>query len=165
MKYFTSTLLLSLTLLSTVSNAELKAAFINSSIILQKAPQAIEAVASMQKEFKEREQSLRDLAESIKTREENWQKDSAIMSADQKKKMENELIEDKRKLRFDAQSLKEDVELRRQQEMTKLRTSISKVINDYAEKNGYDLIFTEGVAYAADQVNITDEILKVLGDK
>jgi outer membrane protein len=165
MKYFTSTLLLSLILLSTASNAELKAAFINSSTILQKAPQAIEAVESMQKEFKDREQKLRDLAESIKTREENWQKDSAIMSADQKKKMENELIEDKRKLRFDAQSLKEDVDLRRKQEMTKLRTSISKVINDYAEKNGYDLIFTEGVAYAADQVNITDEILKELGEK
>ena len=165
MKYFTLTLLLSLSLLSTASNAELKAAFINSATILQKAPQAVEAVQAMQKEFQGREQKLRDLAESIQTREENWQKDSAIMSDDQKKKMENELIEDKRKLRFDAQSLKEDVDLRRKQEMQKLRTSISKVINAYAKEHGYDLIFTEGVAFAADEVNITDEILEELGAK
>lgn len=163
MKYFTSTLLITFSLLSTASHAELKAAFINSATILQKAPQALSAVESMQKEFKDREQSLRDLAEKIKTSEENWQKDSAIMSDDQKKKLENELIENKRKLRFDAQSLKEDVDLRRKQEISKLRTSISKIINDYAIKNGYDLIFTEGVAFAADKVNVTDEILKELG--
>lgn len=162
MKYFTSTLLITFSLLSSVAHAELKAAFINSATILQKAPQAIEAVEAMQKEFKDREQQLRELADNIKTREENWQKDSAIMSADQKKKKESELLEDKRKLRFDAQSLKEDVDLRRKQEMLKLRNSISKVINDYAKKNGYDLIFTEGVAFAADKVNITDDILKEL---
>lgn len=165
MKYFTSTLLITLSLLSTTANAELKAAFINSATILQKAPQAVKAVETMQKEFRDREQQLRDLAEKIKTREENWQKDSAIMSDDQKKKMESELIENKRKLRFDAQSLKEDVDLRRKQEMLKLRTSISKVINEYATKHGYDLILTEGVAFAADKVNITDDILKELGAK
>jgi Skp family chaperone for outer membrane proteins len=43
-----------------------------------------------------------------------------------------------------------------------MQKSISEVIRSYGENNGYDFIFTEGVAYASDSVNITDEILKEL---
>lgn len=161
MKLFTSSLFV-LALICAPVHAELKAAFINSAIILQQAPQAKEANEAMVNEFKDREQALRKLADEINTAEENWKKDSAIMSAEQKKKMENELLEKKRKLRFDAQSLKEDVDLRRKQEIQKLRTSITQVINDYAKAKGYDLVFTEGVAYADEKVDITDEILKEL---
>ena len=163
MKAITSTVIILLSLLATTAQAELKAAFINSAIILQQAPQAKEAAEAMQKEFKDREQELRAREAELKKDAENWQKDSAIMSDDQKRKKQEELVEKERKLRFDAQSLKEDVDLRRKQEIQKLRVSISKVINDYAKKNGYDLVFTEGVAYADDKVNITDEILKELG--
>ncbi len=163
MKQALTVLAISISLFSTSALAELKAAFINSAIILQKAPQAVQAVQTMQDEFKDREQALRDLAQEAQTQENNLQKDGAIMSAEQKEKIENEILEKKRKIRFDAQSLKEDVDLRRKQEIQKLRDSISSVIKKYAEDNGYDLVFTEGVAFAADKVNITDEILKELG--
>lgn len=151
-----------LLLLSFQAQAELKAAFINSAIILQKAPQAISAIDAMKAEFQGREQTLRDLAQEVQEQENNLKKDGAIMSAEQKKKVENEIVEKKRRLRFDAQSLKEDVDLRRKQEIQKLRTSISSVIQSYAKAQGYDLVFTEGVAYADEKVDITDEILQEL---
>lgn len=160
-----SLLFILFSLLSFSTHAELKAAYINSAVILQKAPQAIKAVESMQSEFKGREQVLRNLAKEAQEQEANLQKDGAIMSAEQKKKIENEILEKKRKIRFDAQSLKEDVDLRRKQEIQKLRDSISTVIKKYAEENGYDLIFSEGVAFAADKADITDEILKALEKK
>ena len=90
MKYLVSTSIILLSLLTSAAHAELKAAFLNSAIILQEAPQAREASEAMKKEFSDREQALRALAEEIKTAEENWQKDSAIMSDEQKKKKENE---------------------------------------------------------------------------
>jgi len=164
MKIFTPLIVISLALFSFQASAELKAAYINSAIILQKAPQAVKAVDDMKKEFSTREQQLRDEAAQIQTKESSLQKDGAIMSADQKKKVENEILESKRKLRFDAQSLKEDVDLRRKQEIEKLRNSITSVIKSYSKKNGYDLVFTEGVAFAAEKVDITDEILKELGN-
>lgn len=144
------------------AQAELKAAYINSVLLLQKAPQALAATDALKQEFQSREQAIRDLAQQVKQEEANLQKDAAIMSADQKKKMENSILEKKRKIRFDAQSLNEDVELRRKQEIQKLRNTISGVIKKYAEDNGYDLVFTEGVAFASDTVDITDEILKQL---
>ena len=164
MKTFITTLILSLSLISTASYAELKAAFINSAIILRDAPQAKAASDAMMDEFKDREQKLRDEDAALKQAAANWEKDSAIMSDEQKQKKQEELLEKQRKLRFDAQSLKEDVDLRRQQEIQKLRESITGVIKKYAKDNGYDLIFTEGVAYADEQVDITDEILEVLKD-
>ncbi len=147
----------SLTALS--AHAELKAAYINSVLLLQKAPQAQAASNALQQEFQAREQALREMAQKVQEDEANLQKDAAIMSDEQK---ENEILEMKRKIRFDAQSLNEDVELRRKQEIDKLRTTISGVIKRYAEANGYDLVFTEGVAFAADKVDITDEVLKEL---
>ncbi len=155
-------LLTSFALFSLNAQAELKAAYINSAEILQKAPQAIEAVEKMKKEFSARETALRTLAQEVQSQEESLKKDGAIMSAEQKKRNEDEILEKKRKVRFDAQSLKEDVDLRRKQEIQKVRASITSVINEYGKKHGYDLIFTEGVAFAADKVNITEEILKEL---
>ena len=145
-----------------VSAAELKAAFINSAIILQQAPQAQKAIADMKSEFEQRENALRALSEEIQKEEQNMQKDAAVMSPEQKKKMNADLVEKKRKLRFDAQSLQEDLDLRRKQEIQKLRTEIAAVIKKYSEDNGYHLVFTEGVAYAHESVDITDEILKEL---
>lgn len=162
MKKLLSIFVIAVSLFTTSAYAELKAAFINSATILQEAPQAKQAVEAMKKEFQGREDAIRGLAEEIQKEEKDLQKDAAIMSPDQKKKMEETVMEKKRKLRFDAQSLKEDVDLRRKQEIQKLRTEISKVIREYSEKHGYDLVFTEGVAFAADKVNITDEILKAL---
>lgn len=166
MKKLVSIFIIAISLISTTADAEMKAAFINSSTILQEAPQAKQAAEAMQQEFEGRENSLRALSEEIQKDEEGLQKDGAIMSPEQKKKMESAILEKKRKLRFDAQSLKEDVDLRRKQEIQKLRTSISVVIREYSEKHGYDLVFTEsGVAFAADKVNITEDILKILKEK
>jgi outer membrane protein len=162
MKKLLFTIVIATSLFSTGVYAELKAAFINSSIILKEAPQAQQAVEAMQKEFKGREDALRALSDEIQQEEKNLQKDAAIMSPEQKKKKEGEILEKKRKLRFDAQSLKEDVDLRRKQEIDKLRTAISAIITEYSKKHGYDLVFTQGVAFAADKVDITDEILKEL---
>jgi outer membrane protein len=162
MKKLSISILVSLTLLSFNAAAEFKAAYINSGTILKEAPQTRAADEAMKAEFASRQQALRSVADEIKKEESNLQKDAAIMSAEQRSKMEAALNEKKRKFQFDAQSLQEDADLRRKQELQKLRTSISKIIQDYAKKQGYDLVFTEGVAYADEKVDITDEILKEL---
>ena len=165
MKRFTLPLLLALATVSMNAQAELKAAYINSAKILQEAPQAKAATESLKKEFSQREKALRKLKAEIDKMTADLKKDGAIMSAEQRSKMEADILEKRRKFQFDAQSLKEDVDLRRRQEVQKLRNSISAVITSFAKKKGYDFIFTDGVAFAADKVNVTDEILKELKKK
>lgn len=143
-------------------NAVGKSAFINPAIILEQSPQARAASQALEDEFKQRELDLRAMAVNIQDMEKKYQNESAIMSAEQKKKVEDKLIQSKRKFQFDQQTVKEDLQLRRKQLIQELQKSISEVIRNYGENNGYDFIFTEGVAYASDSVNITQDILKEL---
>ena len=143
-------------------NAAGKSGFINPAIILEQAPQAIAASKALETEFKQIELDLRARAMKIQEMEKNYQNDSLIMSDAQKKKSEDEIIQNKRKFQFDQQSVKEDLELRRKQLIQDLQKTISEVIRRYGQQNGYDFIFTEGVAYASDSVNITQQILKEL---
>lgn len=151
-----------LCLISAGAYAAGKSAYLNAAVILEKSPQAVAASKALETEFKQRELELRAIALKIQDMEKAYQTDSAIMSAEQKKKKEEEIIQNKRRFQFDQQSVKEDLQIRRKELVQKLQVSISEVIRSYGEKNGYDFIFTEGVAYASDSVNITDEILKEL---
>ena len=143
-------------------NAAGKSAFIDPNVIIQQAPQAVAASKALEQEFSQRDNNLRSAAASIQELEKSYQNDSAIMSAEQKKKMEDQIIQLKRKFQFDQQSVNQDLQKRRQQVLQELQKTISIVIRKYGEEQGYDFIFTEGVAYASEEVDITDEILKEL---
>lgn len=157
------TAFLLLALVSVGLNAAGKTAFINSKVLLEQSPQAIEANAELQKQFGDREQGLRKLAQEIQQMEKTYKTDSAVMSDEQKKKAEDNIIQNKRRFQFEQQSLKEDLQAKQRELLQKVQVSIKTVIQDYGTKNGYDFIFTDAsIAYASDAVNITDEILKEL---
>ncbi len=140
-----------------------KTAFINSKVLLEQSPQAIAANDELKKQFGEREQSLRTLAQSIQQMEKTYQNDSAIMSAEQKKKAEDNIIQNKRRFQFEQQSLKEDLQARQRELLQQVQVSIKAVIQAYGKAQGFDFIFTDtSIAYANDAVNITDKILQEL---
>ena len=150
-------------LLSFAVQAAGKTAFINQKQLLEESPQAIEANALLKQQFGEREQSLRKLAEEIQQMEKTYQTDSAIMSAEQKQKAEENIIQNKRRFQFEQQSLKEDLQSKQRELLRDVQTEIKAIIQEYGSKNGYDFIFTDaGVAYGSDAVNITQDILDEL---
>lgn len=59
---------------------------------------------------------------------------------------------------------REDVNLRRNEELASLQERANKVINDIAEKEKFDLILQEAV-FASSKIDITDKVLKALADK
>ena len=152
-----------LALFSLGLNAAGKTAFINSKVLLEESPQAVAANAELQKQFGEREQSLRKLAQEIQQMEKTYKTDSAVMSDEQKKKAEDNIIQNKRRFQFEQQSLKEDLQAKQRELLQKVQVSIKQTIQVYGDKNGYDFIFTDAsIAYASDAVNITEDILKEL---
>ena len=155
------TTLLFLTLLSMGVQADGKLAFINVKLVLEKSPQAISANAQLKEQFSAREQSFRKLVQEIQQLEKTYQTDSAIMSAEQKIKAEDIIIQKQRRVKFEQQSLKEDLQ-RKQRELSKqVQSALRGVIQSYGTANGYDFIFTDtSVAFASDAVNITEDILK-----
>ena len=160
MKLFTFTLL---ALLSLNLHAAGKTAYINSKVLLEQSPQAIAANAELQKQFGEREKSLRELAKEIQGMEKTYQTDSAIMSDEQKKKAEDKIIQAKRRFQFEQQSLKDDLQTKQRELLQKVQVSIRSVIKSYGKQQGYDFIFTDtSIAYASESVDITQKILDEL---
>ena len=157
------TTLILLALFSINVNAAGKSAYINSKLLLEKSPQAIAANDRLQKQFGERDKSLRKLAQDIQKMEKTFKNDSAIMSGEQKKKAEDNIIQNKRRFQFEQQSLKEDLQVKQRELLQELQASIREVIQAYGKANGYDFIFTDAsIAYASDSVDITQEIIKEL---
>jgi outer membrane protein len=157
------TTLLFLTLLSMSVQADGKLAFINAKSLMENSPQAIAANAQLKEQFGEREQSLRKLAQGIQQMEKTYQTDGAIMSAEQRKKAEDNIVQNKRRFQFEQQSLKEDLQNKQRELLQVVQVALREVIQAYGTDNGYDFIFTDAsVAFASSAVNITDEILKEL---
>jgi outer membrane protein len=157
------TTLIILALFSASLNAAGKSAYINSKILLEQSPQAVAANTELQKQFGEREQSLRKLAQDIQQMEGTYKNDSAVMSDDQKKKAEDNIVLNKRRFQFEQQSLKEDLQSKQRELLQKVQIEIKGVIEAFGRDNDYDFIFTDAsIAYASDAVNVTEKILNQL---
>ena len=160
------TALILLTVLSMGVQAAGKSAFINQKDLIDKSPQAIAARAALKEEFGAREQGLRKMAQEIQQMEQTYQTDSAIMSADQKRKAEDNILQNKRRFQFEQQSLKEDLQNKQRELLQKVQATIREVIQEYGSQNGYDFIFTDtSIAYASEAVDITPQILEELGKR
>lgn len=156
-------LFLFLALFSLGLHAAGKTGFINAKELLQKSPQAIAANEALKNQFGEREQSLRRMAQGIQQMEETYRNDSAIMSAEQKQKAQDNIIQNQRRFQFEEQALKEDLQAKRRELLKQVEVEIRTVIRAFGEQNGYDFIFTDtSIAFASQSVDLTDEILQEL---
>ena len=144
---------------------ELKIGFVDGTRLSQEAPQAKAASDRLAKEFEPRKNEIVKAQEQMRDREERFVKESAFMSAADKQKKERELATAQRELRSKQNEFQEDLTIRRNEELAKVMDSLRTAIQEYGKAEGYDLILFEGVSYASDRVNLTDEVLKKLKAK
>ena len=149
----------------TLSHAELKLGFVKVDEILRDAPQASESNKKLEKEFKARTEKLKKDIEALNNQEKDFSKNSLTMSDKDKEKTQRKLQQNKIDIQRSERELREDIDLRRREEINKLQNEVTKVIQKIAEEEKFDLIFYTGVAYASDQVNVTENVLKALGGK
>ena len=150
-------------LLSGTALAADKVAYISTKTLFEQSPQAKAANQELVATFSDRENALRSLAQSIQEQEQKFQTDSAIMSAEQREKAQEEINRGRRQFQFEQQSLREDVAAKRQELLQRVQVSIRQVIKEYGKVNGYQFIFTDNsIAYADEAVDITQDILNEL---
>ena len=56
----------------------------------------------------------------------------------------------------------EDLNRRRNEELGNLQRSLLKEVQDYAEAAGFDLVVGDGVLYASEAANITENVLRAM---
>lgn len=149
----------------TATAAEVKIGFVNVEQILKDAPQTAESGKKLEREFSGRQQELERMAKQIKDHEASLDKDSLTMSETDRRNKERDLSNTKIEFQRKQRELREDVNLRKNEELSSLQDRINKAVTAVAEAEGYDLVVYSGVAYASKKADITDKVLKSLGKK
>lgn len=151
--------------LMTVANicaAELKIGFVNVPKVLEKAPQAESAKKRLEKEFAPRDKSLVAQQKELQALQEKITRDAAVMSESQRRDLEKDLVAKERDAKRAQQEFSEDFNLRRNEELGKLQRRIVESIRELAKEEGFDLLLTDGVIFAADQLDVTAQVQKKL---
>jgi outer membrane protein len=145
--------------------ADLKIGYVQVDKILQEAPQTAESSKKLEKEFAPRSQELERMQKQIKDIETALDKDALTMSETDRKNKERDASNLKIDFQRKQRELREDINLRKNEELAALQDRINKAVTSVSEAEGYDLVVYGGVAYANKKIDITDKVLKSLGKK
>ena len=139
--------------------------FVNLPKVLEAAPQAQAAQTKLQKEFATRDRDLVAAQNKLKDLEDRLTKDGAIMSEDERQRLERDIINGRRDLKRDTQEFQEDVNFRRNEEMNEIQKIIAEAIIDFGKEESYDLIITNGVVFSSDKTDVTEQVSERLKNR
>lgn len=146
-------------------SAELKVGYVQVDKILQEAPQTAESSKKLEREFSPRSQELDRMAKQIKELETVLDKDGLTISEADRRSKERDVQNIKIEFQRKQRELREDINLRKNEELGGLQDRINKAVQTVSEAEGYDLVVYSGVAFASKKIDITDKVLKLLGKK
>ena len=143
--------------------AEIKIGYVVVEKVLKDAPQTASSNKKLEKEFKSRTDGLQKKVKAIQAQEKDFKKNSLTMTDSDKQKAQKKIQNSKIDVQRIERELREDIDIRRREEIGKLQQQINKSIEELAEKEKYDLILYQGVAYASKGIDITNDLIKALG--
>ena len=164
LKFIGLCLLLMMTAFS-VQATEVKIGVVNAAAVLEQSPQKVQALSRLEKEFLSRSKSLEKKHKALRAAQEKLAKDGAILSADDRKSKEHEILSDQRELKRLQDEYSEDLTIRRNEELRKLEKEIAETIVNLAKAESYDVVVYQGVIYASERVDMTKRVLELLKAK
>lgn len=165
MKRFSLTASTLLVLLFSMSAAQAeKVGFVNTERLLREAPLSVKAQKKLEKEFSPREQELQKMAKQARDLQAQLDKEGVTMSESDRKNKERELANLNREFQKQSREFREDLNMRRNEELAVIQEKARKAIQDIAKADKYDLIVEQAV-YFNPKIDITDRVMKSLGDK
>lgn len=158
-------LLLGMLLTANAVAADLKIGYVQVDKLLQEAPQTAESGKKLEKEFSPRSQELDRLQKQIRELETALDKDRLTTTDAERRSRERDASNLKLEFQRKQRELREDINLRKNEELAVLQDRINKAVTTVAESESFDLVVYGGVAYASKKIDITDKVLKLLGKK
>lgn len=142
---------------------EVKVGAINSERILRDSAPAKAAQAKLEQEFSKRDKDLQEMSQRLKASAEKLDKDSAVMTESERVRRQRELTDMDREFQRKQREFREDLNLRRNEELSQVLERANRVIRQIAEQKKYDLIVQEGV-FVSQRIDITDEVIRTLNN-
>lgn len=146
------------------SAAEMKVGFVNTERVFREAAPAMKAQKKLEKEFAAREQELQKMAKQAKELQGYLEREGVTISESERRNKERDLANLNRDFQRAQREFREDLNLRRNEELGGVHDRARKTIMEIAEKEKFDLVLEEAV-YFSPRIDITDRVLKALSDK
>lgn len=143
-------------------HAESKIGYVNFGKLMEQSRQGQAVRQALESEFSSRDKQLSASRDAILKMEEKLKNEGSIMSEDNRVKLERDILSKKRDHNRLRDEYREDINIRRNEEISALQKKVYDVIKKFSEQQNYDLVLTQAVLYASPRVDITDEILQRL---
>ena len=147
-----------------VSAAELRVGFVNTDRVFREAAPAIKAQKKLEKEFAVRDQELQKMARQAKDLQTFLEKEGMTSGESERRNKERDLANLNRDFQRAQREFREDLNLRRNEELALVHDRAKKTIVEIAEREKFDLVLEDAV-YFSSKIDITDKVLKALADK
>lgn len=163
-KQFAVSLILATAFAASPVLANTKIGFVNTERLLREAPLSVNAQKKLEREFAAREQELEKLAKQARDLQAQLDKDGVTMSDSERKAKERDLGNLNRDLQRQGREFREDLNLRRNEELGQIQERARRAIQDIAKAEKFDLV-VEQALYVDSKIDITDRVMKALGGK
>lgn len=145
--------------------AELKIGYINFGRLLEESPQAKVAQQTLEGEFLPRQRDVAAQQKSLEEKRDKLKREAAVMSEADRVRSEREVRDLELNVQRRFNELQEDLNLRRNEEVGRMQRALLTEVQAYARANGYQLVVSEGVLFAAEAVDITPQVIAALKAK
>ena len=152
-----------LSLATSASGQELKIGFVNTDRVFKEAAPALRSQKKLQEEFAPRDQEIKAVNSQATEVKAKLEKDGLTMAESEKRALESELARLSREIQRLQREFREELNLRKQEELKVILRIANEEIDKIAAEEKYDLILQEAV-YRSDRLDITDKVIKALED-
>ena len=153
-----------LTLAALPAAAQLKIGFVNTERVFREAAPAKRAQQKLEREFAARNAELGKIEKQGRDLQQELERENVTMPEAARREKERQLADISRNFQRIQREIREDLNLRRNEELAAVQERATRVINQIAEQDKFDLIIQEAV-FASSRIDITDKVIKALADK
>ena len=152
------------TLAVVASAAEMKIGFVNTERVFREAAPAKRAQQKLEREFSARNAELGKIEKQGRDLQTELERENVTIPEAARREKERQLADISRTFQRIQREIREDLNLRRNEELASVQERATRVINQIAEQEKFDLVIQEAV-FASGRIDITEKVIKALADK
>lgn len=144
--------------------ADMKIGFVNTERVFREAAPAKRAQQALEREFSARNAELARVEKEGRDLQTELERDNVTMPEAQRRDKERRLADISRDFQRRQREIREDLNMRRNEELAKVQEMATRVINQIAEQEKFDLILQEAV-FASGRIDITEKVIRALASR
>jgi outer membrane protein len=141
-----------------------KIGFVNTERVFRESAPAKQAQQKLEREFAARNAELAKVEKQGRDLQTELERDNVTMTEAVRRNKERELADISRNFQRIQREIREDLNLRRNEALAGVQERATRIINQIAEQEKFDLILQEAV-FASGKIDITDKVIRALADK